>query len=239
MEYKHLDWDSSFFKIKTARINPCYFEENNLEELLNKLKKENYKLIYLSCDSITNISKEILLKFNGKLVDKKTTFVFNLKAISSKDIKSSVLIKQYDKSIPNKNLEELAIQSGEYSRFKLDTNFSKEQFETLYKLWILNSVNKTIAEKVIIYEDSNIALGLITLGEKQGRGNIGLISVNRTAQGKGIGKLLINAAIDYSLKKNVANLEVVTQGDNKSACKFYENCGFTVEKIEYLYHFWL
>ena len=56
-------------------------------------------------------------------------------------------IKEYTDMETNDELDGLAIQSGIYSRYKVDPNIAAEHFEKLYKLWILKSVNRTLGGK--------------------------------------------------------------------------------------------
>jgi dTDP-4-amino-4,6-dideoxy-D-galactose acyltransferase len=77
---------------------------------------------------------------------------------------------------------------------------------------------------------------IVTVGEKKHRGDIGIIAVDTEFRGKGIGTALMQSAESWLAKLNYKSMQVVTQGDNKPACKLYENCGYTIESVEYFYH---
>ena len=136
-------------------------------------------------------------------------------------------------------LDKLAIQGGLYSRFKIDPHFKQEQFERLYKLWMENSINKKIADDILIIRKNDAITGMVTVGKKNEKGIIGLIAVDSKERGKGLGTLLIDAAKSWFVAQGCQIAIVVTQGRNKAACKLYEKCGFHVSKIENYYHFWL
>ena len=69
--------------------------------------------------------------------------------------------------------------------------------------------------------------------------DIGLIAVNRNYRGKRFGEMLVRHA-QYWFINNGYNIgQVVTQGTNIPACNLYKKCGYSVEKVEYFYHFWL
>jgi dTDP-4-amino-4,6-dideoxy-D-galactose acyltransferase len=89
-----------------------------------------------------------------------------------------------------------------------------------------------------VREGKRIA-GMITLGEKNGRGDIGLIAVNPASRGKGYGEALVRSAHRWFIRQGFHEAQVVTQRRNSSACHLFEKCGFSVEKIEHYYHFWL
>ncbi|MGB0427775.1 MAG: GNAT family N-acetyltransferase, partial [Flavobacteriales bacterium] len=80
--------------------------------------------------------------------------------------------------------------------------------------------------------------GFVTLGEKNKRANIGIIAIDHSTRGKGVGKLLMQAADDWAFQNNYATIQVITQGENEGACRFYEACGFEQEQLDYFYHIW-
>ena len=89
----------------------------------------------------------------------------------------------------------------------------------------------------VALKDSDI-IGITTLGEKSGSGEIGLVAVDEKFRGLGIAYDLIhytdNAAFDHGYSK----ISVVTQLDNKGACRLYEKCNFQIESITNVYHYW-
>ena len=50
--------------------------------------------------------------------------------------------------------------------------------------------------------------------------------VNLQFRGYGVGKALIEAAIQWSREKRFPGIMLETQDDNVAACKLYESCGF-------------
>ncbi|OQX96938.1 MAG: hypothetical protein B6I24_10435 [Bacteroidetes bacterium 4572_128] len=234
--YSFLEWDSNFFQKKIAKItdiNNLLNEEVN--EILEILKSKKYNLVYFFSKKERNSFDKILKKYNGKILDKKVTY---LKTMSKRDILSSEIVK-YKLNYPTNDLIKLAIDAGIYSRFNIDENIKKYKFEELYKNWIINSVNKSIAKDVLVYNYKNKIIAMVTLGEKNNIADIGIIAVNENFRGKGIGKKLILSAENWAIENNFKKLQVVTQKDNINACKFYENSGYKISKTEYIYHFWL
>ena len=108
----------------------------------------------------------------------------------------------------------------------------------MYREWINKSVSKTIADEVFLYENKQI-LGIVTLKLKENIATIGLIAVAENQQGKGIGRKLVDACMDFCQKNNIKKIEVATQKANLQACNFYEKYGFSVKEITPIYHFWL
>ena len=235
--YLFLEWDSNFFQKKVAKITDENLKNHQeINFVLNELKFKKYDLVYFFSKKEQNLFEDILKKYNGQLIDKKITY---LKTLDKTSIIPYKEITKYHKEYPTNDLICLAIDSGIYSRFNLDENIETNKFEELYKKWIINSVNKTIAKDVLIYEFQQEIAGMVSLGEKNNRADIGIIAVNENIRGKGIGKKLMQSAENWSIENNYKHLQVVTQKDNINACKFYESCDYKIDKIEYIYHFWL
>jgi len=229
---EYLPWDSDFFQKKIGQV----FVDNsdNIINILEKAKKTNFQLIYLFGNNNFFVDKEVLKQFNGKLVDIKVLFGKNL------DInKNQTFVDlEYKSNILTFDLEQLAYISGEYSRFKLDNNFQKDDFYRMYKIWIENSVKHKIADKVFVIKENDAIKGMITLKILNTKGHIGLIATALDSQGKGYGKMLISACENELVSRGIFKLEVPTQLHN-SAIKFYEKCDFLIEKVTNIYHFWL
>ncbi len=229
-EFNFLEWDSSFFGYKVGKINRNNISTPDLSKILNEMTELKYKLVYYS--SQTELIDYNL--FNCKSVDIKVTFL--------KDIINPIktdFIETYSEFVPTDELINLAIESGIYSRFNLDENIGRNKYEELYTLWMINSANKKIAKDILIYKHKNIIAGMVTLGEKNKRADIGIIAVNKDFRGVGIGKSLMFASEYWAKENNYDKIQVVTQFENKPACKLYESCGYTLGKKEYFYHFWL
>ena len=81
-------------------------------------------------------------------------------------------------------------------------------------------------------------VGLITVSLAGEQGSIGLIAVDESARGRGIGSRMIHAAHRWLLGHGARNVEVVTQLDNHKACRLYEKCGYIHAELQHVYHFW-
>jgi len=58
------------------------------------------------------------------------------------------------------------------------------------------------------------------------------IPIDKNYRGKGIGKLLIEKAIEWAKGKNCMGMQVETQDVNVNACKFYERLGFVLGGVD-------
>lgn len=230
----YLAWDSQFFGKKIGKL--ALFEENNLflQDSLAKAYAEKYELIYVFTEKNRKISDEILQKFHGKLVDRKVIYTAKIGQLHTKNNKP---IEEFLQEKASQELYDLAYISGNYSRFKADKGFGIENFKHLYREWIDKSVSHEIAKKVFVYSDKKIG-GMVTLSIKGNTATIGLIAVDETLQGHGIGVSLIDACVEYCKSEKIQTLDVSTQMDNAQACRFYEKYGFEIKEVINIYHFW-
>lgn len=227
--FQLLSWDSDFFGFNVARINQ--FDDDSTVPLLEELYNEDVELAYYSASQEKNIPANPF--YNVKMVDIKTTYI---KKVGGKKVEVPMIISYTEKE-PGEQLKRLSVQSGVYSRFNVDEQIGHEKFVSLYTQWIIQSVNKTIAEEVLVYHLNDTIAGFVTLGIKNNRADIGIIAVDEGFRGKGIGKALMLQGESYFVDKQEM-IQVVTQGNNLPACKLYESCGYTIEKTEFFYHLW-
>lgn len=214
---KRLDWDSRFFE-----------REIGLYNVLNQKDNFNcppeFDLVYLFSD------KELFYNGLPKCIDKKIIFIKE----TVTEIVNESNVELYDGAL-NQELIELSIQSGVYSRFRLDKKLSS-YFELLYTLWIKNSIESDFADYILVYKLENKIIGFLTLKEKEDYFQIGLISVSEKHRGKGIGTALLKK-VDMIVGVN-KEVRVVTQLDNQSACNLYSKNGYSQSSLTYIYHLW-
>jgi dTDP-4-amino-4,6-dideoxy-D-galactose acyltransferase len=223
MKIIELYWDSLFFGFPVGKliVDPATFSIRELHESAN-----DYRLVYVQ-------SKESIADDELKFGDTKVTFA---KAPENLTVSHDV---EEARPVDLDSIKEIGLQSGEWSRFKLDTRFTDEQFKALYYKWVEASIDKTIAYSNLIIRENGIAKGLLTLGESNtGESNIGLFAVSETSRGKGYGKMLLNAANNISFARNDSCLTVATQGKNEAACNVYLKSGFTVVSEVWIYNYW-
>ncbi len=217
---KALEWDSNFFNIKVGRI---VVKDNKID--LSKLS--GFDLIYVH-------SKEILKNHTTSLYDKKVTFKKEISKTNRSPKNSEVI--EYSGVLTNE-LKNLAIASGEFSRFKLDPKLS-DYFEKLYTLWITNSLKGNLADHILVFKKENKIVGFLSLKKNTSFYQIGLIATSTKHQGLGIGSSLLQKAEEIALSENIHEIKVVTQLENEIACNFYRKNNYKIDTLEYIYHYW-
>jgi dTDP-4-amino-4,6-dideoxy-D-galactose acyltransferase len=225
MEIITQDWDSAFFGYKVGKLE---IKDNALIDAAF-IKASKHKLIYLF--SKHPISKSQYIDIPNKVADIK--LILEKKEINNQTIDSNL---QWIPQLSDRLLN-LAFQSGEYSRFKLDDQFKHKEFERMYTTWVTKAIENKDG-KVLGYYRDNLLVGFITLSKKNQSADIGLIAVDQEYRGKGIGKKLLEAADAFAVEKGLDKVLVNTQQANQSALNFYlNNCYKIIEKT-YIYHIW-
>jgi len=232
-----LPWDTDFLGFKVARLVPQRLGSSELAECLAQLWQEGTRLVYWGSDPDDVESQTAATVNQGLLADRKTVFVRELNGFVPC---ASELYETH--SLPeggwSDGLASLALQIGQYSRFHQDNHFSPETWQRLYYTWMQNSINRTIADDVLVIRDSGLIVALVTVRAKERTGEIGLLGVHELHRGAGLGRALVDAAMRWFLDRRLSCVRVVAQGANRPACKLYEACGFVVDSVENFYHFW-
>lgn len=232
-----LPFDSALFGFPVARIQLGSYAPESLEAALEGLRRGKIRLAYWTLPELPENEKRKVEALGGTLADRKLTF--ETKPSSPLAANPRIPVADFDGIAPDAALYALALESGAYSRFRLDPKIPTGCFESMYRAWIENSVSRKIAERVFVTREAGELTGLLTVGRKNGLGDIGLVAVSTGQRGKGTGSALVQRARQWFHEQGLARARVVTQGDNTAACRLYEKNNFYLYSAEHTYHFWL
>jgi dTDP-4-amino-4,6-dideoxy-D-galactose acyltransferase len=268
LSVKELDFDTQVFGFRVGRLELQNHSDVEIESSLNEAYSQTYRLIYTfarevevaQCSEAVDAKGQSattaphqLSTIPGLKVDCKTTYQLLLSTKAVQDIVqgsfsniSSFCISSVPKAaiLPD-TLIELSLESGRWSRFGVDTNVPGSVYSAIFRGWITNSVNRSMADEVFVARDttSGSDVGLITLKRRETDTNIGLLAVCPAYRNRGIASMLLYRAALWCLEQTSwsteATLSVVTQGANIAACKCYEKFGFSVRTTQDVYHTWL
>lgn len=230
MKIEYLTWDSTFFNKRIGKVDL-------LDEFeLVKKELDQYDLVYIFADPNNKLLNEAIKELGALLVDEKVVFVKDTGL--GEDINEVISYKRSN-DMKDGDVVRTGLQSGLYSRFAIDNNFGKEAFSHFYTEWMNMSIDRKIAEEVFVVEENDIIKGVITLGRKNNRGDIGILAVDESYRGQKIGYKLIQQSEAYFTSKSVDKIQVVAQLANKLACSFYDRYGFGIESVTNVYHLWV
>ncbi|WP_143310832.1 GNAT family N-acetyltransferase [Chitinophaga vietnamensis] len=230
--YKRLPWDSEFFGYEVFMADSQQAPEQ-LARTLEQLKGQA-RLVYLASPEELD-APELLQSYNGKLVDVKTTYAKPTSASAA----FPPAVSFYEGLSASEQLIRLSIAAGIYSRYNTDPAIGRDKYEAMYRIWAERSANRSLAKYILICQEGPHIAGMVTLGEKNGRADIGLVAVDASSRGKGTASMLMEAAEHVAFREGYQEIQVVTQRFNIPACRLYEKSGYKVIKEEYFYHFWL
>lgn len=106
-----------------------------------------------------------------------------------------------------------------------DPIIPKRNARLFYAQWVKNSFSHTVADMVLVWKEKNKVLGFVTI---QKNGHIPLVAVSKTAQGRGIARMLVAQALAQCRKWGLKNSQIETQVGNYAALRSYMSCGFKV-----------
>ncbi|WP_162794073.1 GNAT family N-acetyltransferase [Runella rosea] len=235
---EELEWDSLFFGRRIGKIILNTNQDlEELDETLNRAQLQDYQLIYVFSSPSIVLPALLLRKFDSQLVDTKVVYTQRLSDVSSSE--SFDTIYPFNSADDLSELYNLAFESGQYSRYRVDPFFTEQDFQGLYREWIDKSVQGIIADEVFLYKLEGKILGMVTLKIVGNRGVIGLMAVGAAYRGQAIGKKLLNYIKKFLASKEIRQLDVATQLENRAACLFYEKNGFSIASGTDIYHVWL
>ena len=225
-----VQWDTDKFGIKIGNL---ILEEPITQEKIKIARQEaallDYDLLYMKEVFIPNnlLSEELIL------ADEKVIYI---KKSNGGTMCSPRVVSLLHTPLTDELLN-LSLESGKYSRYKLDKKLPESCFTTLYHAWIVNSLTGAIADDVLAVKDGDRVKGILTYKKKGKVYEIGIIAVSPENTGKGIGSLLMQSFL--SKVPVGCTVEVATQKRNRVACNYYEKNGFMVDKISNIYHLWI
>ena len=111
----------------------------------------------------------------------------------------------------------------------------KDLPKTLFKeseIEIFESDKKNLQVYIVYFENKEV--GVISFSHIKWNNTLRIwdLYINKDFQKKGIGKKLINIAVEYAKQKNIRAIVLETQTSNYNAIKFYFKVGFKLVGID-------
>ena len=234
---ERLAWDSDFFGLEVVRLRAGRLDATTLPAAVKALQQAGASLAYVVTDEV--IAPEAASRFGLLHRDAKTTYARAIGAGLS--AAAGVTVREADASNAEEvsQLRALAVESGGSSRFMREERLPAGKAAELYERWMDNSLWGGLAAKVFVVEQGGKVAGMVTVGERAGAADIGLIAVHDWARGAGVGRALVGAALAWGAGAGLQEATVVTQGHNAAACALYARCGYAVRDVVQVYHAWL
>jgi len=226
-----LEWDSKHFGINIANLDVKKFK-GVFDDVDRFVKKEKIAIIQSCCDIADMKTISMLEAYGFNFSDLKITYVIDLK----KQLVENVVpmkVSCDDLNILKKIAAKAFVGKSRFYR----KPFKKEKADKLFQIWLEKSIYGEYDDICLKVEAKNIPAGFIT-GKSCDAENahIGIIGVDETLRGEGVGTKLIRSLLAFYKNEGKKRVYVSTQGINFIANNFYIKNGFRISGIKAWYY---
>lgn len=223
-----LAWDSEHFGFPIGRYTG-ELRPHDFLEIKEQARSNGYKLVYLFAPN--EVHNSPIHPIDVKLVMQRSV---------GDVLPACPQITSYSRDEVSQDLLNLTYLSGSHSRFALDPQLTRAQFESMYQQWITRSIKREIADEVFVYIEGVKILGFLCCAYmNHDIADIRLLSVDSSSQGKGIATKLLQELDRQAAMRGINTIQTTTQRDNHGACRYYEKNNFTTIQTTYIYHLWI
>lgn len=217
-----VSWDSRFFSRKIGRVSVCPSSLEGLTAALDAAKSEGFQSLMRRIGHDEFDSVQMFERAGFCLVD--AGIVWTCSAQHRIQTEGADPTRQATVAdIPA--LQQSMRRLWTDSRFYHDPFFSTEEADRLFDAWVQNSVTGQAADAAFTVDN----LALVTCKKVDGnRGDIPLVGVHPSQQGKGYGRWLVARALQWFSDNGCRTVTVRTQLRNVDALNFYRSLGFVV-----------
>ena len=238
-----LPWDSQFFHCRIAKVRSDTLTDEEATEVEEWVMAERVSGLYFLARADCPASIQIAQNHGFALVDIRVTMeyeVANCGGRANGQANSSPVIIRPARAEDLAELQSIARTAHVDSRFFSDSHFPRHLAEELYRTWIRLECEGRAQCVLVAISAADKALGYVSchFDKKTRSGQIGLSGVSHEARGRGIGKNLVNAALEWFDRRGADKVIVATQGKNIAAQRLYQRCGFVIQDLQLWYHKW-
>jgi dTDP-4-amino-4,6-dideoxy-D-galactose acyltransferase len=252
-----LPWDTEFFGFSIARVNGDTLVDDQVADIQEWCRAEGVRCLYFLARSGDPATIRAVASHGFSLVDLRLTLerdASHSSSLSAVGLTSPGIAPSLTGAggAPTSSpirpvcpadmaaLQAIAQSAHRDTRFFSDPHFPRPLATAFYSTWIKLECQGRAQRVFVATGDEDEALGYISchLDASGAVGQIGLMAVNRTAQGRGLGKVLVQAALAWFADQGVNQVSVVTQGGNIPAQRLYQSCGFRSASLRLWFHKW-
>ena len=237
-----LPWDTEFFHRRIARVCADTLRPELVTPIDDWSRDNRIQGLYFLSRADDPVTLQTAGQHGFGLVDIRLTFertVMSSHGPARSQLPAGIRIRL---ATPGDltGLQALARTAHAGTRFFNDPHFPRQRVEDLYPTWIALEVQGRARTVLVAATDENQPLGYVSchLKPPNQEGQIGLVGVSEEVRGKGIGRNLVLAAMDWFRTQEAREVTVVTQGTNQAAQRLYQQCGFLSRDLQLWYHKW-
>lgn len=237
-----LPWDTQFFGFRIARVCGDSLTEESALQIDDWCRENRVRGLYFLSRANDPATIQAAEQHGFGLTDIRVTFEHLMAALQTPARPALPgaprLRPVLTDDLPG--LQAMARTGHEETRFFSDSHFPRPQAEELYSTWITLEVQGRAQIVLVAASPTNQPLGYISchLDMTRREGQIGLVGVSPEVRGQGVGKSLVQGAMDWYRNQGAQRVTVVTQGKNRAAQRLYQQCGFRSQDLQLWYHKW-
>lgn len=229
-----LDWDTSFFGFRVARLTTATLSSTGARQTLDWCMEHDVSTLYYLCPAADTASQRVAKDSGFRLVDIRVTFGTDLLPLAPASTPPRCQVRLWQPAdLPA--LKALSAGSHHDTRFYSDPFFPRDLCDRLYATWIERSCHG-YDDRVWVSENSAGVSGYITGSIRDGIGRISLLAVAERSRHQGCGSSLVATALDWFCQSGATAGQVVTQGSNLTAQRLYGRAGFVPRATDLWYH---
>lgn len=220
-----LDWDSQFFGFEVGRLNWDAGGALPIAKIQHIMR--NYSLCYVFSDKEINTSTTPV--YHSKRIAYKKT------GLQKNKLQSNSISQVFDS---NPEVQNLAVEAGNYSRFKHDPKMPNDTVKKMYHIWLNNCFKNSKDNQCWVYKIEGVSVGLICCAFMQDTCHVTLLAVHSEYRNLGIASELLNKVEQVAVDLNIKAMTISSQGANIEANQLYSKRGFQKVVEQYIYHLW-
>jgi ribosomal protein S18 acetylase RimI-like enzyme len=238
-----LSWDSEFFSRPIGRITAAALNDESARRLLDTARAEELACLYFEADPNDLATVLAVEKHGFHLADVRAVLEYPFEDRPAPSLRYPVprdLIVTTAVHSDLSRLEEIGTGISEVSRYRFDEHFTDDDARRLYQAWIRNAMSG-LSDAVLVarWKDHGDAVGVIACSTRETVSHIDLAGVHHAHRQRGVGTGLVQAALDWAIRRDATRMEVVTQARNVPAQRLYQQMGFFSKSTRLVYHKWL
>ena len=220
--------------------------DDTVEEITKLLDSQNAvpEMICIITPFLPQIIRLLETKIS-KLVGVRNVYYYpsqQLELIKNQEFFNSLFEIRYSSkqkfNLSKQTLSNFAHIIGATGRYHNDESILPDQITAIYLTWLTNSIdNNYTDENIGIFKEDQL-VGLITLKIKDKKGYIDLLVVEQDYQNQGLGKMLMQKALEFFKQREISDIKVITEAENIRANVFYQKNGFLLNGTALIYHYY-
>jgi ribosomal protein S18 acetylase RimI-like enzyme len=237
-----LPWDTHFFGCRIARVCGDTLSEESALQIDGWCRENRVRGLYFLSRADDPVTIQTAEQHGFGLADIRVTFehlMANSPTPARPTLSGAARLRPVQTDdLPG--LQTMARTGHEETRFFSDPHFPRLRAAELYSTWITLEVQGRAKIVFVAASTTNQPVGYISchLDLTNQEGQIGLVGVSPEIRGQGIGKSLVQRAMDWYQNQGAQRVTVVTQGKNRAAQRLYQQCGFRSQNLQLWYHKW-